>query len=244
MERNIKITYSYDGSEFFGFQRQPKLRTVQGEIEKILKILFKKDIDLVSAGRTDRGVHAKKQVSNFLIHSTIPSEKIKYILNNSLPKDIYIENIEDVALDFSSRYSATYRAYEYFLGEDQNPFQSRYVTFVNGKLDLERLNAIAAPLVGVHDFCNFKLADCSSRTSEREMFEARFERVDEKTVKLCVKANAFLKSQIRIIVGTILSIYFNRRPENYLIEMLNNPNGKYIKDVAEPNGLHLSDIGY
>ncbi|MGL4653662.1 MAG: tRNA pseudouridine(38-40) synthase TruA [Cetobacterium sp.] len=244
MERNIKITYSYDGSEFFGFQRQPKLRTVQGEIEKILKILFKKDIDLVSAGRTDRGVHAKKQVSNFLIHSTIPSEKIKYILNNSLPKDIYIENVEDVALDFSSRYSATYRAYEYFLGEDQNPFQSRYVTFVNGKLDLERLNAIAAPLVGVHDFCNFKLADCSSRTSEREMFEARFERVDEKTVKLCVKANAFLKSQIRIIVGTILSIYFNRRPENYLIEMLNNPNGKYIKDVAEPNGLHLSDIGY
>ncbi|MGL4971291.1 MAG: tRNA pseudouridine(38-40) synthase TruA [Cetobacterium sp.] len=244
MERNIKITYSYDGSEFFGFQRQPKLRTVQGEIEKILKILFKKDIDLISAGRTDRGVHAKKQVSNFFINSTIPPQKIKYILNNSLPKDILILNVEDMDMDFNSRFSAKYRAYEYYLGEERNPFQSRYVTFVDEKLDLERLNFIASSLVGVHDFCNFKLADCSSRTSEREMFEARFERVDEKTVKLYVRANAFLKSQIRIIVGTILSIYFNRRPENYLIEMLNNPNGKYIKDVAEPNGLHLCDIGY
>ncbi|MGL4946989.1 MAG: tRNA pseudouridine(38-40) synthase TruA [Cetobacterium sp.] len=244
MERNIKITYSYDGSEFFGFQRQPNLRTVQGEIEKILKTVFKKEVDLVSAGRTDRGVHAKKQVSNFFITSTIPTDRIKFILNGNLPKDILILEIEEVDRAFSSRFSAKYRAYEYYIGEEKNPFQSRYVTFVNEKLDLDRLNKIVAPLVGKYDFCNFKLADCCSRTSEREMFEARFERVDEKTIKLYVKANAFLKSQIRIIVGTILSIYFGKQPENYLIEMLNNPNGKYVKAVAEPHGLHLSDIGY
>ncbi|MGL5377470.1 MAG: tRNA pseudouridine(38-40) synthase TruA [Cetobacterium sp.] len=244
MERNIKITYSYDGSEFFGFQRQPKLRTVQGEIEKVLKTIFKLDIDMVSAGRTDRGVHAKKQVSNFFVTSTIPTQKIKFILNANLPKDIFMLDIEEVDKKFSARFSAKYRAYEYYIGEERNPFQSRYVTFVNEKLDLERLNKIVEPLVGTYDFCNFKLADCSSRTSERTMYEARFERVDEKTVKLCVKANAFLKSQIRIIVGTILSIYFNRKPEDYLMKMLIDHKNKYEKAVAEPNGLHLSDIGY
>lgn len=244
VERNIKLTYSYDGSEFFGFQRQPGLRTIQGELEKALKVIFKKDIDLVSAGRTDRGVHAKKQVSNFFITSNIPLEKIKKIINDLIPRDIFILDIQEVDFNFSARFSAIYRSYEYYIGEERNPFQSRYVTFVNEPLDLERLNKIVAPLVGQHDFSNFRLADCGSNNVIRKIYEAKFERVDEKTIKLYVKGNAFLKSQIRIIVGTILLIYFKRKPENYLVDMLENPNTKYIKNVAEPFGLYLFDIGY
>jgi tRNA pseudouridine38-40 synthase len=244
LEKNIKLTYSYDGSEFFGFQRQPNLRTVQGEIEKVLKIVFKKDIDLVSAGRTDRGVHAKKQVSNFFTDSKIPVEKIKKILNELLPKDIMISSVEEMDEEYSSRFSAKYRAYEYYIGEEKNPFQSRYVTFVTEKLDLEKLNKIAIALVGRHDFSNFRLSDCASNTTIREIYNAEFTRVDEKTIKLYVKGNAFLKSQIRIIVGTILAIYFEKKPGNYLVEMLNNPTVHYSKIVADPNGLHLVDIGY
>lgn len=244
MERNIKLTYSYDGSEFFGFQRQPGFRTVQGELEKALRTVFKKKIDLVSAGRTDRGVHAKKQVSNFYTTSKIPLEKMKRIINGLIPNDILILDVQEVDLDFSSRFSAKYRSYEYYIGEERNPFQSRYVTFVNEKLDLERLNKIVSPLIGRHDFANFKLSDCASNTTVREIYEARFERVDEKTIKLYVKGNAFLKSQIRIIVGTVLSIYFGRKPEDYLIELLKNPNVQYPKTVAEPFGLHLFDIEY
>lgn len=244
MERNIKLTYSYDGSEFFGFQRQPGFRTVQGELEKVLKGIFKNKIDLVSAGRTDRGVHAKMQVSNFFTTSNIPIQKIKRIINSLLPNDIFILDAQEVDLDFSSRFSAIYRSYEYYIGEDKNPFQSRYVTFVDEQLDLERLNRIVAPLVGRHNFSNFRLSDCGSNTTIREIYEAKFERVDEKTVKLYVKGNAFLKSQIRIIVGTILSIYFRKKPENYLVDMLENPDIQYAKIVAEPFGLHLFDIGY
>ncbi|MBC2854098.1 tRNA pseudouridine(38-40) synthase TruA [Cetobacterium sp. 2G large] len=244
MERNIKLTYSYDGSEFFGFQRQPGFRTVQGELEKVLGTIFKNKIDLVSAGRTDRGVHAKKQVSNFYTTSSIPLEKIKRIINGLIPNDIFILDVQEVDLEFSSRFSATYRSYEYYIGEDRNPFQSRYVTFVYEQLDLERLNKIVSPLVGQHDFSNFRLSDCGSNTTIREIYEAKFERVNEKTIKLYVKGNAFLKSQIRIIVGTVLSIYFGKKPENYLIEMLKNPNIQYAKIVAEPFGLHLFDIGY
>lgn len=244
MEKNIKIEYSYDGSEFFGFQRQPGLRTVQGEIEKILKIVFKKDISIISAGRTDRGVHAKHQVSNFFVDTTIPVEKLLKILNGILPKDIVINRVESVNLNFSSRFSAKSRSYEYFISEEKTPFDSRYVTFVEEKLDIERLNKIGKILIGEHDFANFRLSDCGSKTTIREIYELEFRRVNDKKIMLYVRGNAFLKSQIRIIVGTILSIYFKRKPENYLEDMLKHPEKEMAKVVAEPNGLHLSKIEY
>lgn len=243
MKRNIKIVYSYDGSEFFGFQRQPGLRTVQGEIEKALKIIFKEEIDLVSAGRTDRGVHAKMQVSNFFIDSSIPTEKIMDILNGILPKDIVIRDVSVEKEGFSSRFSAKYRSYEYYITNEKNPFNSRYVTYFKEKLDVEKLNNIVKILKGEHDFSNFRLSDCGSKTTVREIYEIYFEKVDEKMIKLYVKGNAFLKSQIRIIVGTTLAIYQGRKHENYLKDMLVKK-GELSKVVAEPYGLHLSEIGY
>lgn len=243
MKRNIKIVYSYDGSEFFGFQRQPGLRTVQGEIEKALKIIFKEEIDLVSAGRTDRGVHAKMQVSNFFIDNSIPTEKIMDILNGILPKDIVISDVNVEKEEFSSRFSAKYRSYEYYITNEKNPFNSRYVTYFKEKLDIEKLNEIVKVLKGKHDFSNFRLSDCGSKTTVREIYEIYFEKVDEKMIKLYVRGNAFLKSQIRIIVGTALAIYQNKKPENYFKEMLFEKK-ELAKVVAEPNGLHLSEIGY
>lgn len=244
MKRNIKLSYSYDGSNFYGFQRQINFRTVQGEIEKILKIMFKEDINMISAGRTDRGVHGKMQVSNIIVKSTIPTERIKRILNNQLPKDIYIYSVEEVDIDFNSRFSAIYRSYEYFLSEEISPFKSRYVTFVDFSLEIEKLNKIAQVFKGVHDFSNFRLSDCASKTTIREVYDIEFTKEKNGDVKFYVKANAFLKSQIRIMVGTILAVYTGKVDENYIKDMLNNPCINYKKIVAEPYGLHLSEIGY
>lgn len=243
MKKNIKLIYSYDGSDFFGFQRQPKLRTVQGEIEKILKIIFRKDIDLISAGRTDRGVHAKMQVSNFLIENRIPVDKIKDILNELLPKDIVIKKVEIENQEFSSRFSAKYRAYEYYITNEKNPFKSRYTTYFKESFDIEVLNEIIKVLKGKHNFSKFRLSDCGSKTTEREIYEIYFERVNERVIKLYVKGNAFLKSQIRIIVGTTMAIYSGKKPKDYLKKMLENRE-EVTKLVAEPYGLYLSEIGY
>lgn len=243
-KRNIKLVYSYDGSEFFGFQRQPGLRTVQGELERVLKIVFKDEIELVSAGRTDRGVHAKMQVSNFFTENKIPLNKIKKALNSILPKDITILDVSIEDENFSSRFSAKYRSYEYYISEERDVFKNRYVTFVEEKLDLEKLNNIAKILEGKHDFKNFRLSDCGSNTTIREIYDIKFLRVDEKTIKLYVKGSAFLKSQIRIIVGTILAIYFGKKEKNYLERMLKETEVEFAKIVAEPNGLHLCEIGY
>ena len=242
--RNIKITYRYDGSMFYGFQRQPEKRTVQGEIEKLLNVVLKTNIDMISSGRTDRGVHALIQVSNFHTDSTIPLEKLKYVLNRGLPLDIELLDIEEVEEEFNSRFDAKSRGYRYILSWERDPFKSRYETYINREIDTKRFASIMEPLIGIHDFNNFRLSDCGSKTSVREIYSIDVKKLDSSRIAVDILGSSFLKSQIRIIIGTALDVYFGVRDESYLREMLENPNKKFIRKVAEPNGLYLSKVNY
>lgn len=242
--RNIKITYRYDGSMFYGFQRQPDKRTVQGEIEKLLNIVLKEKIDMVSSGRTDRGVHALIQVSNFYTNSTIPLDRLKYVLMRGLPLDIEILNLEEVNNDFNSRFDAKSRGYSYRITWERDPFKSRYETYVNKEINLENFQKILDILIGVHDFNNFRMSDCGSKTSIREIYNIEVKKIGEKRITVDILGSSFLKSQIRIIIGTALNIYFGNLPKNYMEDMLKNPDKTYIKKVAEPNGLYLSQVNY
>lgn len=242
--RNIKITYRYDGSMFYGFQRQPEKRTVQGEIEKLLNVVLKTNIDMISSGRTDRGVHALIQVSNFHTDSTIPLEKLKYVLNRGLPLDIELLDIEEVEEEFNSRFDAKSRGYRYILSWERDPFKSRYETYINREIDSKRFASVMEPLIGIHDFNNFRLSDCGSKTSVREIYSIDVKKLDSSRIAIDILGSSFLKSQIRIIIGTALDVYFGVRDESYLREMLENPNKKFIRKVAEPNGLYLSKVNY
>ncbi len=242
--RNIKITYRYDGSMFYGFQRQPEKRTVQGEIEKLLNVVLKTNIDMISSGRTDRGVHALVQVSNFHTDSTIPLEKLKYVLNRGLPLDIELLDIEEVEEEFNSRFDAKSRGYRYILSWERDPFKSRYETYITKEIDIERFAKVMKPLIGIHDFNNFRLSDCGSKTSVREIYSIDVKKLDSSRIAVDILGSSFLKSQIRIIIGTALDVYFGVRDESYLREMLENPNKKFIRKVAEPNGLYLSKVNY
>ena len=242
--RNIKITYRYDGSMFYGFQRQPEKRTVQGEIEKLLNVVLKTNIDMISSGRTDRGVHALIQISNFHTDSTIPLEKLKYVLNRGLPLDIELLDIEEVEEEFNSRFDAKSRGYRYILSWERDPFKSRYETYINREIDTKRFASVMKPLIGIHDFNNFRLSDCGSKTSVREIYSIDVKKLDRSRIAVDILGSSFLKSQIRIIIGTALDVYFGVRDESYLREMLENPNKKFIRKVAEPNGLYLSKVNY
>lgn len=242
--RNIKITYRYDGSMFYGFQRQPEKRTVQGEIEKLLNVVLKTNIDMISSGRTDRGVHALIQVSNFHTDSTIPLEKLKYVLNRGLPLDIELLDIEEVEEEFNSRFDAKSRGYRYILSWERDPFKSRYETYINREIDTKRFARVMEPLIGIHDFNNFRLSDCGSKTSVREIYSIDVKKLDSSRIAVDILGSSFLKSQIRIIIGTALDVYFGVRDESYLREMLENPNKKFIRKVAEPSGLYLSKVNY
>ncbi|WP_410207524.1 tRNA pseudouridine(38-40) synthase TruA [Fusobacterium sp.] len=242
--RNIKLVYRYDGSLFYGFQRQPDKRTVQGEIEKFLGIILKEEVNMTSSGRTDRGVHALVQVSNFKTSSVIPVNRLKYALNRGLPQDIDIVEVEECDENFNSRFDAKKRGYRYVMTWDKNPFRSRYETYVHKEIDIERFRKILDPLVGVHDFNNFRMSDCGSKTSVREIYSIDIVPLDKHTVAVDIMGNSFLKSQIRIMMGTALDIYFGQREESVLKEMLEYPGKKFFKRVAEPAGLYLAKVDY
>lgn len=242
--RNLRLTYRYDGSLFYGFQRQIDKRTVQGEIEKLLNVVLKEEINLISSGRTDRGVHALKQVSNFFTSSTIPVDRLKYVLERGLPEDIEILSVEEVNHSFHSRFDAKDRGYRYIISFEKNPFKARYETFVHKQIEIKKLKDILSPLVGEHDFNNFRMSDCGSKTSVRTIYNIDVLEIEKNRIAVDIKGNSFLKSQIRIIIGTALDIYFGVREENYIKEMLRYPDKNFGKKVAQPNGLYLSEVNY
>ena len=131
-KRNVKIIYQYDGSKFLGFQRQKdsNVKTVQGEIEKVILKTFSQNINMISSGRTDKGVHAMEQVSNFLIDGNIPLEAIKRQINKSLKGEVKILNITEANENFNARFDAKNRAYLYIMRaeKDITPFESNYIT--------------------------------------------------------------------------------------------------------------------
>lgn len=243
--KNIKLTYSYDGSGFYGFQRQNRERTVQGEIEKLLKKFLKEEVNLTSSGRTDRGVHALTQVSNFKSNTPIPAENFRYMLNRKLPEDIIILKSEEVEDDFHSRHSAISRSYLYIIKnkKDYNIYDRNYVTYVDYDIDEKELEEVLFPLVGVHNFESFRTADCGAEHAVREMQEIRVYREDEK-IMVYIKANAFVKSMVRIIMGSALAVCKGIRDKDYIIKKIENPNSLDEKLVASPKGLYLNEIVY
>lgn len=242
--RNIKLTYEYDGTDFYGMQRQPKHRTVAGEIEKVLKMLLKEDITMINSGRTDRGVHALTQVSNFVTNGKIPTDRLEYALKRALPRDINLLKVEEVEMEFNSRFSAIWRSYEYRLSCRRDIFHRNRVMWVEERMDIEKLNEIMKPLVGEHDFSSFRKADCQAQNPVREIYDL-YAYEDGEEVVIYIRANSFLKSMVRIIVGSALAIYFGREESDYLLKKLANPdkqeNGKYM---AEAQGLYLYEVNY
>ena len=241
--RNIKIIYRYDGSDFYGFQRQPNRRTVQGEVEKALKIILKTDINLVSAGRTDRGVHALMQVSNFPISSTIPKDRLFKALFNLLPMDIDLLSLEEVSDEFHSRFGAISRAYRYKMTWKKNTFTRRYISYTKEEIDVKKFEEIMQPLIGRHNFENFRMSDCVVHKPIREIWELSCTPIED-GLEVYIKGNAFLKSQIRIIIGTALLEYHGKVEAGHIAERLAHPEKEYSKLIADGSGLYLCDVEY
>ncbi len=244
--RNIKISYSYDGSDFYGFQRQPDKRTVQGEIERVLNIILKSEVNLTTAGRTDRGVHARVQVSNFFVDSsvTIPLENLKRAVNKLLPPDIDVFHVCEESVDFNARYMPKLRAYEYILTWKKDVFSRRYKTYIPKSINPQELTKILSVLKGKHDFNNFRIKDENNRTTIREIYKIEAYYKNENEIGIYIEGSAFLKTQVRIIVGTALDVYFGRKPADYLELLLNEPDKPRKTEVAEPGGLYLTKIEY
>ena len=226
--KNVKIVYQYDGSKFDGFQRQKKGKTVQGEIEKILLQSFSEKINMISSGRTDKGVHATGQVSNFLIEKNIPVKAIKNQINKSLYGEVKVLEIKEVETDFNARFDAKKRVYVYVMKkkEEIDPFEADYIAGIKNRVDCVALEKIMKTYIGKHDFSSFMKKDKALRN----------------TIK--ISGSSFLKTMVRIMIGSALAIYFEEKDKDYIIRKLENPDADGGKILAPAEGLYLYRVDY
>ncbi len=205
--RNIKLVLEYDGTNYHGWQTQPDLPTIQSTVEKTLGKLTKTEIQIIGAGRTDSGVHAEGQVANFHTTSQMPPTAFQKGLNATLPRDIVICSVTEVAPEFHARFSATSRRYRYTILNRGYPSalsrQTNY--FFPAEIDVPRINALCQILVGKHDFSSFQKVGSDRINPVCTIYEVHWWQ-KEPYVYFEIEADSFLRGMVRAIIGTLLTI--------------------------------------
>lgn len=237
---DIKIKYSYDGSKFYGMQRQKDKITVQGEIEKVLLNVFNEKINLITSGRTDTNVHTLAQVSNFTIKKEIPLYAIKEQINKTLYGKIKIDEISYCS-NFNSRYDAKYRTYVYHLKyeKDISPFEANYITAIKNEIiDIDILNEKLKLFIGEHDFLLFSKKDKENKNTVRNIINAYASKQND-TFIITITGNSFLRSMVRMIVASC--IYEDKLE---IENKLNLQKTKKFKKILSASGLYLKEVIY
>jgi len=244
-EKNIKLVIQYLGTDFSGSQIQLNTRTVQGEIESALEIAFEKKIKTIFSGRTDSGVHAKKQIVNFRVDTSIPIDKIKYYLRRFFPIDIFVVSSEEVGISFNSRFDAKERNYRYYIHQKEDLFLNHRSYLYSKKIDIERLNLIAEKyLLGKRNFRSF----CASRSTVSsficDLTVLKFHQLTDSEIYLEIRANRFLHNMVRILVSLLLGINEGKITETDIPIILAKEDRKEAPKTGSPIGLYLWDVIY
>ena len=244
--RNLKITVTYEGTDFHGWQVQPDQRTIQGEIEAALAAIEGRPVKVHGSGRTDAGVHALGQVASFHLENRIPCQNLQLALNHRLPPAIRVLGVEEAPESFHARYSATAKTYEYRIWRGQvcPPFLRRYVWRLPYPLD-EAAMIEAAPLFeGERDFRSLATHDGEGRESTvRTVCSSRLTREGEQLIYR-VRGSGFLYNMVRNIVGTLLEVgRGNLRPAD-IEPILEARNRAAAGPTAPAVGLFLVSVEY
>lgn len=240
---NIRLDIQYDGTDFCGSQIQVNVRTVQEELSKAVFEVFKKKVNLIFSGRTDSGVHAKNQVVNFKIETTIPPEKIMYPIRKFLPSDIFITKSSLVNDSFHARFSPKYRIYRYFLREKPDLFRNKYTLIYPRKIDIDKLNKVAETLLGKHNFKSFCASNSEVTNYECDIEMIRFFKENDETV-FEIKANRYLHNMIRILISVFINVNEDKLTKEDIFDILEKQNRIYAPKTISPKGLFLWEIGY
>ena len=245
-KRNIKLILAYDGTDFFGWQRQEKERTVQELIEKALEKLHKGPVALTGSGRTDSGVHAAGQVANF--YTSIASmEAWRFVpaLNSLLPHDVRILDAGEVHDDFHSRFDARLRTYRYnfITRREAMPWELRYAWHIRRQPDIGRLNEYARLFRGEMDCTAFAVPGDKSRSRYRYIEGASFF-IEGGRLVFEISANAFLWKMVRSIAGTLIRFDEKGLKPDYLRKIIESGNRMLTGPTAPPEGLFLWKVEF
>ncbi|MDR1604266.1 MAG: tRNA pseudouridine(38-40) synthase TruA [Gracilibacteraceae bacterium] len=243
----MALVLSYDGTDYHGFQYQPpeRGRTVQGEVELAWRKLFREDVRLVPAGRTDAGVHAAGQVVSLKTEALIPAANLPRAMNNLLPRDIRVLKAERTAEDFNARRDARWKRYDYLIDNTriQDVFCRLYRLHEPVPLAAENMRRAAEFFQGTHDFRAFAAAGATARRFVRTLYHCRVTAADGLVRIVCV-GDGFLYNMVRIIAGTLISVGKGKTTPAVAAAALAEGRRAGAGMTVHPRGLTLTYVEY
>jgi tRNA pseudouridine38-40 synthase len=237
------IKLAYKGTNYFGWQYQPDAISVQETLNKALSTLLKTNIDILGAGRTDSGVHAKEMFAHFDYETEIDIEKLVYKLNSFLPKDIAIFDLIKVHDEAHARFDATKRTYEYHIHTKKNAFESDDSWYYSLPLDVAKMNEACKILFEYIDFECFSKTNTDVNTFNCKIFEANWQQNEDKLVFI-IAADRFLRNMVRAIVGTMINIGSGKVSLNDFRQIIESKNRSKAGFSVPAHGLYLTKIEY
>ena len=244
--RNIKLTITYDGKRYLGWQRLGDSdKTIQGKIESILKQMTGEEIEIIGSGRTDSGTHARGQVANFKTETSMTRAEMLDFLNRYLPRDIVVTKVEEVQDRFHARYNCTGKQYSYYVWNNVIPtvFERNHSFHYPQKLDLDKMNQACEKLVGTHDFIGFSALKKSKKSTVRTIEKLSIEQ-EGSMLHFTFVGDGFLYKMVRIIVGTLLEIGSGSMDVTEIENIFEKKVRQQAGETVPAQGLFLDDVYY
>ena len=238
------LEISYDGTSYHGWQRQPNALSVQQVLEEAISTLLGKEIQILGAGRTDTGVHAKQMFAHFDIDFSLDqANDFTFKLSRFLPTSIAIQTIRPVVADAHARFDATSRSYTYNITTNKDPFFTNQAYFFNASLDVEAMNTAAALLLKHTNFKCFSRSKTDVKTYDCDVTEAFWEQQQSKLI-FYISADRFLRNMVRAIVGTLLDVGIGKLSFADFEAVLHSQDRTQAGSSAPAHGLFLTKIRY
>lgn len=243
--RNIALIISYDGTKYFGYQRQDGFITIQECVEDALLKVTKEKTVIHGCGRTDTGVHAINYFLTFKTNSSVPADRLPYALNAILPPDIVVKEAFDASEDLHGRFSVTRKTYEYRILNTTfcDPFKHNYVWHYKYDLDIDKMKEAASYIVGKKDFNCFMASGGQVKSTVRNVDELTIDRVGEEII-INISADGFLYNMVRIITGTLVYVGCGKLTPQEVKNIIENKDRRCAGITAPPNGLYLKSVEY
>lgn len=244
--KNYKMIISYDGTRYYGWEHQPNTdMTIQGKLENVLSQMIGADVEVIGAGRTDAGVHAKGMAANVHMDTDMSENQICDYMNKYLPEDICVQEVRIASERFHSRYNAMGKTYCYtcYVGDKKPVFNRKYVHITGAMPDVEAMKKAAEYLVGVHDFASFCGNPKMKKSTVREIYSIDIS-LKGAYLNMTYHGIGFLQYMVRILSGTLLEVGFHKRTPESMIELIEAKNRALAGATAPAKGLSLLKVHY
>ncbi len=238
------IFLAYDGTEYHGWQCQPNAISVQERLQDVLTLVFRRDVLVVGAGRTDTGVHARMMVAHFETDDTFDLNNLTFKLNSLLPSDIYVYKIVPVKSDAHARFSALKRTYRYFISLRKNPFNDRFSTRLYYLPDFDKMNKAAELLKNYSEFGSFCKSHSENKTTICHISKACWIQQCPDEYYFEIVADRFLRNMVRAIVGTLFDVGRGKMTLQQFEEVIQREDRCLAGDSVPAKGLFLENIEY